>query len=181
MIDEPSREFDCPQCTKAVPFRRVRAVRIISKVEAEQFGKYQNPIERGLARQFGEYLMKEGLIRFGMNDETASMVSVNAEINIVTPTIARLAGVKPAEFEVEVDPPPLPARIRNRVEITAGYDLPGDKPIPFPPAKPDTTMAWEPRVFTKPETKKEALRKAVEQRAAMNNRFSGIDLGDDDT
>lgn len=167
---EASRPFDCPQCVKKVPYRRVKAVKIVQKVDAQDFGKYQNPIERGLAQQFGTYMMREGLIKFGMEDDPAdgSRVFVVAAINIVSQKDARIAGAE--EYVAETDATPkLPRNRRpwrDPVEITSGY-----------------TMPWSPepaQVFKPPQSRRERIREAAEKVAGVNNRFNGIDLGDFD-
>jgi hypothetical protein len=168
-LEENSRQFDCPQCVKTVPYRRVRALRCVTKVAYEQFGKYQNPVERGLAEKFGAYLMKEGLIKFGasnLDDFTQTMVQVSAEIAVVTQANAKIAGAQ--VLEAEADAPEIPANVlyrrkRAEVEITPGYDLP---------------EPWEPRVFGTPKTKKEKIEEIRNVRAGITSRFSGLDLGE---
>src|ERR1700730_16297673 len=56
------KEFDCPQCVPKVPYRKVRALKVMSKYPAGAFGKYHVPIERSLAARFGEYLLRGGLV-----------------------------------------------------------------------------------------------------------------------
>lgn len=176
------REFDCPQCSKMVSTRRVRALRVVSKVDFEQFGKYQNPIERGLAQQFGAYLHREGLIKFGadnLDDFTKTQVQVTATINVVLPRDA--AGQEIEVLALNGEPPPIPKRItreeRERLAKMGGI-VPGytagrtraDRSEPVP---------WQPKVFVPeppPKTKREMLREAAAQRSGVADRFSGIDF-----
>ncbi len=179
-IDPFWKEFDCPQCVKVVPYSRVRALRVVTKTDYEQFGKYQNPIERGLAQQFGTYLMKEGLIKFGasnlgnLDDIFATQIQVSAEINIVTPANAKLAGAE--VLVTDVDPPLLPKRLtREQSErlrgspVTSGYGEPRD-------ATPWAPREFKPQAVAQPKTKREAVKEAAALRAGIADRFSGIDF-----
>lgn len=167
-IAETSREYDCPQCVKKVEYRRVKAVKIVQRVDAIDFGRYQNPLERGLSQQFGTYLMKEGLIKFGVEDDPAdaTRVFIAAAINIVTQANAKIAGAE--EYVAETDAAPRIPRRRGSVEITPGYSIPG---------------AWksEPKqVFKPPQSRRERVREAAAKRSGITSRFSGIDLDGDD-
>ncbi len=178
VMETPYREFDCPQCTKLVPFRRVRAVRVVAKTDFANFGKYQNPIERGLAQQFGAYLHREGLIKFSASNLAddkglTDNIDVAAEINVVVPADARDAEV----LVVATDPPPLPRKLSRQeeerqrrirgVEITTGYSA---EPVP-----------WSPQVFKPepaPKSRRERLEEARSVRSGITDRFAGLDLGD---
>lgn len=173
-MPEAWREYDCPECVKLVPFKRVRAVKIIAKVMYDQFGKFQNPIERTLAQQFGAYLQKEGLIKFGADnldrpDIAGDMIEVSATINIVAPANAVGAPV----LEASTEPPPLPKRLtREQQERLKRGVAPGYNADP---------VAWQPQVFkppTPPKTKREALQEIRDARAGLDDRFSGIDFGE---
>lgn len=117
IADTAWKEFDCPQCVKKVPYKRVRAMKVITEIDAAEFGKFQNPIQRGLAARFGEYLMKQGLIKFGtdsVDDFSKAKIQVSAEINVVTREDAKIAGVTPAIGAV--DGPELSKKLQRQEE-----------------------------------------------------------------
>lgn len=110
------REFDCPQCTRTVPYRRVRAMKVIAAYPADEVGKYQMPIERALAARFGEYLLREGMIKFtysGTKDfgATADRVRITAHLGVVGHADVVKSGAVP---EIATSTPPLPRRLTER-------------------------------------------------------------------
>lgn len=119
-VSDPGwREFDCPQCVPMVPYRKVRAKKLVTGYDPEYFGKFQMPIERSLAARFGEYLLREGLITFtqsGSKDfgTMADKIVVTAHLGVVTKDDTVKAGAIP---EVAASAAPkLPASVRERVK-----------------------------------------------------------------
>lgn len=158
------KEFDCPQCVPTVPYRRVRAVKIATSYEAETFGKFQMPIERALAARFGEYLLREGLIRFsttGSRDmgQMDSRIGIVAHLGVVSREDVTLAG---ADAEVAlISPPPVPRKLTDRER--ARLRVPGNavrwepKPAPWAKDEPTTDEFDEPK-------------------DAIAGRFSGLEI-----
>jgi hypothetical protein len=187
---EMTRSFPCPNCAKLVPFERVRAMRAMTKIDFETFGKLQNPTERGLAQQFGAYLHKEGLLRFDNDSLTTKedRVTVRAMLNIVLPENAE--GVE--ALVAEVEQPPIPGRIlremrqrASRGEVVSGYN-PETTTRYDPEVLLGRPTTWKPRAFIPeaelpaPKTKRETMKEAAAQRNGISNRFSGIDFDGDD-
>lgn len=165
MLESPfesqsSKEFDCPQCCM-VPYRRVRAMKVSTAYPPEVFSKAQAPIERGLAARFGEYLYREGLIKFttagsedfGFREEK---ITVTAHLGVVTREDVKRAG---AEAEIALTKaPPLPESVRRRLNAGNGARRwqPPDVEISFPD--------------------REALDEFEEPKDAIANRFSGLEI-----
>lgn len=161
------KEFDCPQCVPMVPYRRVRAMKVATSYEAEQFGKYQMPIERGIAARFGEYLMREGLIRFttsGSKDLGAmdSKITITAHLGIVTREDVAKAGAEP-EIAMTAAPKAMMAKIeRQRAERIKRF---GSR------AKP-----WEPPPAQWTEPDEPITDEFDEPKDALANRFQGLEI-----
>lgn len=114
------KEFDCPQCAM-VPFRRVRATKLVTAYPAEEYGRLQVPIERSLAARFGEYLMREGLIRFsttGSKDlgPVTDKITVIAHLGVVSRADTARAGA--VEEVATTTRPPLSERIRKKTRVS---------------------------------------------------------------
>lgn len=157
--DASSREFPCPQC-RMVPFRKVRAMKVSTAYKPEDFAKMQMPIERGLAARFGEYLYREGLIKFSTSGSAdfgavADKITVTAHLGVVTREDAKRAG---AEAEVALTrAPPLPDRLRKRFGKGATrWQPPPEVDISFPD--------------------QEAIDEFDEPKDAIANRFSGLEI-----
>lgn len=161
VVDPPYKEFDCPQCVPRVPYRRVRAMRVVTAYPAEQYGKFQMPIERSMAARFGEYLLREGLITFassGSKDfgKMGDKIVVTARLGVVSREDAIKAGAVP---EVATTAPPKPRmsdgqkrKLRIRVEReVVTWTPPGD----------DELITDE---FDEPKD-------------ALASRFSGLEIG----
>lgn len=161
------KEFDCPQCVPMVPYRRVRAMKVATAYEAEQFGKYQTPIERGIAARFGEYLMREGLIRFttsGSKDLGAmdSKITITAHLGVVTREDVAKTGAEP-EVAVTAAPKAVMAKIeRQRAERIKRFGSRAKpwEPPPAPWVEPDEPITDE---FDEPKD-------------ALANRFQGLEI-----
>jgi hypothetical protein len=159
------REFDCPQCVPMVPYRRVRAMKVATAYEAEQFARYQVPIERGLAARFGEYLLREGLIRFSttgspeMPGPVGDKVTITAHLGVVSREDVKVADAAP---EVAFSSaPPLPKKLtrqeRERVRTTS-----------------PRAVRWEPKPAPwAPDADRDEF---DEPKSAIDNRFSGLEL-----
>lgn len=159
-MDQGWKEFDCPQCCM-VPFKKVRAMKVSTAYPPDQFAKAQAPIERGLAARFGEYLYREGLIRFtttGSEDfgSIADKITVTAHLGVVSREDVRRAG---AEAEIALTKaPPLPESVRRRLNAGKGARRwqPPDVEISFPD--------------------QEAVDEFDEPKDAIANRFSGLEI-----
>jgi predicted RNA-binding Zn-ribbon protein involved in translation (DUF1610 family) len=166
--DAGCRTFDCPQCTPMVPYRRVRAMKVATAYEAEQFGRYQAPIERGLAARFGEYLMREGLIRFttsGSKDTGAmeSKITITAHLGVVTREDVVKAGAV-AEIAL-TKPPAIPDKLaRQKAERIKRLRL-SSRAVP-----------WEPPVLPGTEPDEPITDEFDEPKGALANRFSGLEI-----
>ena len=160
------KEFDCPQCVPMVPYRRVRAMKVATSYEAEQFGKYQMPIERGLAARFGEYLMREGLIRFttsGSKDlgPMDSKITITAHLGVVSREDQVTAGADP---EVALTAaPPLPNKLQRQAFERIKRVAPRAKP-------------WEPKPAAWAEPDEPITDEFDEPKDALANRFSGLEI-----
>jgi hypothetical protein len=157
-----AREFACPQCVPTVPYRRVRAMKVVSAYEAEYFGKYQMPIERTLAARFGEYLLREGLIRFtqrGSKDfgEMEKKIVVTAHLGVVSRDDTVRAGATP---EVAATAQPklkrsLTEREKRKLRISTEREV----------------IAWEPPGEDAPITDE-----FDEPKSALGARFAGLEI-----
>jgi len=153
------KEFPCPQCCM-VPFKRVRATKVTTTYPASDFAKLQMPIERGLAARFGEYLYREGLIKFtteGSADfgPVRDKIAVTAHLGVVAAKDVKRAGSDP---EVALTPaPPLPDRLRERIKV--GPNARRWKP-PVEVSFPSDTLTDE---FDEPKD-------------ALGARFSGLEI-----
>jgi hypothetical protein len=163
--DRGWKEFDCPQCTPMVPYRRVRALKVATAYEAEQFAKFQTPIERMLAARFGEYLMREGLIKFTTSGSTdfgrpSGKITITAHLGVVS-----REDVKRAEIIEEValtGAPPLPKKLtrqeQERTKVSPRAVRWTPKPPPWPDADEPVTDEFD------------------EPRGAISKRFSGLEI-----
>lgn len=156
------RTFDCPQCLPVVPYRRVRAMKVATAYEAEEFGKFQVPIERAMAARFGEYLLREGLLKFttdSLDDFTKSKVTVTAHLNVVSREDAKKAGA--AEEVALISPPILSKKLtrqqQERVKVSPRATRWDPSPAPWASAEPAADEFDEPK-------------------GALNARFSGLEL-----
>lgn len=160
----PSKEFPCPQCSM-VPFKRVRAMKVTTAYPVETFAKMQVPIERGLAARFGEYLMREGLIRFtqtGSKDfgMMENKITVTAHLGVVGRKDVERAGA--AEEVAMTGAPALPERLKQQLKL-------GPKARRWQPnnAKPEVEITFVEEVTDEFDEPKDAL----------GSRFAGLDLG----
>lgn len=153
-------EFDCPKCVPMVPYRRVRATKVTTAYDAEYYGKFQMPIERSLAARFGEFLLREGLIKFtttGSKDfgRMEDKIIVTAHLGVVSPDDVKRAG---AVAEVATTAAPtLPERVRRRAKLPAGSATWSPKPAPWSP-DPEITDEFD------------------EPKDALGARFSGLEI-----
>lgn len=145
-----------------VPYRRVRAMKVTTGYPAEEFARYQVPIERSLAARFGEYLMREGLIRFtstGSLDLGAveNKITVTAHLGVVSATDVIKAG---AEAEVATTArPPLPERLRLKARARKG------------------ARKWEVPAFNLDEALDELVTDEFDEpKDALGARFSGLEI-----
>jgi hypothetical protein len=162
------KEFDCPQCVPQVPYRRVRAMKIATAYDATEFGKYQMPIERGMAARFGEYLLREGLIRFttsGSKDlgVMAEKITVTAHLGVVSRENVVKAGAVPEVATTK--PPAIPLKTRNFTERERARLGIGSKAV-----------RWKPPADTVDASSDFADDAFDEPKDAMGNRFSGLDI-----
>jgi len=160
------KEFDCPQCVPLVPYRRVRALSLVTKYPADDFGKYQMPIERSLAARFGEYLLREGLLRF-VHSGSADMgtpsdkITVTARLGVVSREDTLKSGAVP-EVALAVSPK-IPQKLtrqeRDRLDRISPRAV-AWKPPPLPGERSEDVITDE---FDEPKT-------------ALANRFSGLEI-----
>lgn len=153
------KQFDCPECTPMVPYTRVRAMKVVTSYSPEEYAKMQVPIERGLAARFGEYLMREGLIKFsatGSEDfgPAANKIRVSATLGVVSREDVKRVGAveEEANASVKLDP------------SRYGKKPFGTKRIPWKP-KPLEGM------------NDEVTDEFDEPRDAIGGRFAGLDFG----
>lgn len=156
------KEFPCPQCCM-VPFRQVRAMKVTTAYPAEVFSKAQMPIERGLAARFGEYLYREGLIRFSTEGSAdfgpaKDKIAVTAHLGVVTPADVKRAGVA-AEVALTAAPP-LPGSIRRRIKVGADARV-------WKPERNEVEVSWPVEPLTD---------EFDEPKDALANRFSGLEI-----
>lgn len=154
------KEFPCPQCVPMVPYKRVRAMKVAAAYPPEDFGRYQAPIERGLAARFGEYLMREGLIRFttdALDDFKKDRITVTAHLGVVTRKDAEIAGAVP---EVAFTAPPTLPRKLTRQERERARVRPG-------------AVAWTPNAGVNIT---QDLEEDGDAKNAIADRFSGLEL-----
>lgn len=159
------KEFPCPQCVPMVPYRRVRAMKVTTAYPADVFGKMQMPIERGLAARFGEYLMREGLIRFttaGSADlgRMKDQITVTAHLGVVSREDVKKSGA--VEEVAMTAAPPIPRKLTRQERERVGVRV-------SPQA-----VAWEPKPG--PWTDDPVTDEFDEPKDAIANRFSGLEL-----
>lgn len=158
-------EFDCPKCTPMVPYRRVRATKVTTAYPAEEYGKFQVPIERGMAARFGEYLLREGLIRFTTKGSTdfgvpTSKITITAHLGVVSREDVAKSGAVP---EVALSPAPkvadkLARQRAERLKRVSARAVPWEpKPWDDAPLEPVTDEFDEPK-------------------DAIAGRFSGLEI-----
>lgn len=99
-VTNSTKVFACPECVPTVPYKRVRAMKVTTAYPAEEFGRLQVPIERGMAARFGEYLMREGLIKFTTKGSAdfgvpAEKITITAHLGVVSATDVVRAGAEP--------------------------------------------------------------------------------------
>ncbi len=157
------KEFDCPQCCM-VPYRRVRATKVSTEYPVEQFGKFQMPIERSLAARFGEYLYREGLIKFttdGSKDfgMMRDKITVTAHLGVITREDTLKAGAVP-EVAITTPPPVGPKLTRQQQERLARIS---PRAVPWRPKADDETRVEFADPFEEPKD-------------AIANRFSGLEI-----
>jgi predicted RNA-binding Zn-ribbon protein involved in translation (DUF1610 family) len=162
-LDQTYRDFDCPQCVPMVLYRKVRAVRVVSDYDVDRARKFQEPIKRGLAAVFGEYLFRKGLITFTADESerlSSGNIKIIAEMGIVNTKDAETAGA--AVEAVETDPPPLSPILQRQLTWT-----------------PDRLQP-EPVQFRRSKSTAEKVREVRESREGAQARFSGLELFQDD-
>lgn len=160
VLDPGWKEFDCPQCMPRVPYRRVRAMKVIAAYPADEVGKYQMPIERALAARFGEYLLREGMIKFtysGTRDfgATADRVRITAHLGVVGHADVVKSGAVP---EIATSTPLLPRRLTERER--GKLRVKNERAVAWTPF-PDTQLAGT--EFDEPSD-------------ALASRFSGLEI-----
>jgi hypothetical protein len=162
VMDAGYKEFDCPQCVPMVPYRRVRAMKVTTGYPAEVFANMQVPIERGLAARFGEYLMREGLIKFSTSGSTDNggydkKITVTAHLGVVS----RAGTIKSGAIEevAMTARPPLPERIRK-----------GARASP-------SAVRWTPPTLKDAPVDPAVMDEFDEPKDAIGSRFSGLDIG----
>jgi hypothetical protein len=161
-----AKEFDCPQCVPKVPYKRVRAMKVSTAYDAESFGKFQMPIERMLAARFGEYLLREGLIRFTQSGSkdfgiAADKITVTAHLGVVSPKDVEKSG---AVAEVALtEPIPIPkkltARQVQRLKVSPG------------------SVAWKPKAAAWSPPDEPLTDEFDEPKSALGARFAGLEIG----
>jgi hypothetical protein len=153
------KTFDCPQCAM-VPYRRVRATKVTTAYPAEEYGRFQMPIERALAARFGEYLLREGLIRFttrGARDLglMEDKISITAHLGVVASRDVERAGAVPEVATTAA--PRVPDKVRRRAKLPSG------------------SVQWQPKV-TSWSADEPVTDEFDEPMDAIANRFSGLEL-----
>jgi len=127
MLDQVYREFDCPACVPMVPYRQVRALKVVSEYDAERARKFQEPItKRSLAAAFGALVEK-----------------------------------------VETDAPPLSNKLTRQLRERG-------EPWDGPPMEPP------PVAFRRSRSTAEKIRAVREDREGARDRFSGLELYDEE-
>jgi hypothetical protein len=180
-LDLMYREFDCPQCVPVVPYKRVRALKLVSEYDVDKARQFQEPIKRGLASVFGEYLLRKGLINFTTDESdrmSSGKIKIVAEMGAVTPANAEKAGA--LVEAVETDPPPLKTRLiqrmREREKAARGID---EKLAVMEPWMGAGIPQAEPVQFRASKTTAEKVRDVRESREGARDRFSGLELFQD--
>lgn len=174
--------FDCPKCTKVVPYKRVRATKVISMVDAVEFAKFQVPMQRQLAARFGEYLLREGLIWFttdNLDGNRNVMVEVSARCNVVDRLSGEMAGAE-SRMGVTVADVAAPENIKRQIaRRKAGQSL---REVNITALEPDDFVPekiFEPESQVRRPSPRDKLRASREKVEAMGDRFSGLELDDD--
>jgi hypothetical protein len=161
----------------------VRALKIISAVDAVDFGRFQMPMQRKLAAQFGEYLMREGLIWFTTDnlDGPAAFnrqtVEVSARCNVVSREGGEVSG---AEGRMEAADAELttPQKILNQM-ARRKQGLPIRDGVRVVVIE-EPEEIFKPEGSRKPKGRRDRVREDRERAEAMGNRFSGLELDDYD-
>jgi len=150
--------FPCPECVPMVPYKRVRAMKVVTVYPAEDYGRLQVPIERGLAARFGEYLMREGLIKFttkGSADfgASADKVTITAHLGVVNAT-----DVERADAEPEIARTSAPQIAREKLGKRRG-------------------RRWSPPALINVSNDEPVTDEFDEPRDAVAARFGGLEFG----
>lgn len=167
-LDQSYREFDCPQCVPMVPYRRVRAHKLISEYDVDYAQRFQQPIQRSLAAAFGEYLLRKGLISFTTDDSdrlASGKIKIVAEMGAVLTKDAEKAGA--SVDAVETDAPALSPKLRRQLTERLGLDV-------------DLDVVASPVPFRRSRSTAEKVRAVREDREGARDRFSGLELFQDD-
>jgi hypothetical protein len=178
-LDQMYRTFPCPQCVPMVPYRKVCANRVISEYDVDEARKFQEPIKRSLAAAFGVYLLRKGLISF-TTDESERLsngtIKIIAEMGAVAIENAEKAGA--SVDVVETDAPPLPAKLQRQLAERASWAPDASRPPPKPwePGR----LQPEPVTFRRSRSTAEKVRDVRESRESARDRFSGLELFQDD-
>jgi hypothetical protein len=171
------REFDCPQCVPTVPYQKVRALKLITEYDVEQARRFQEPIKRSLAAAFGQYLLRNGLINFTSDDSDRSMsgrTKIVAEMGAVTLANAEKAAA--LVEAVETDPPQLSAKLQQRARANAALR---EKLEVMEPWMGAGIPQPEPVRFRASKSTAEKVRDVRESREGARDRFSGLELFQD--
>jgi hypothetical protein len=158
----PWREFSCPQCVPMVPYRRVRATKVTTAYDAVEYGKFQMPIERSLAARFGEFLLREGLIKFttkGSADFGAmdKKIVVTAHLGVVALDDVKRSGAVP---EIAMTKPPnLPRALSERAKAKLRISVERE------------ALEWNPPGESEPITDE-----FDEPKNALGARFAGLEI-----
>lgn len=161
VLDPGWKEFDCPQCVPLVPYKRVRAMRVITAYPTEEFGRYQMPIERAMAARFGEYLLREGMIRFSQTGSKdfgtpAEKITVTAHLGVVSSEDTIRSGAVPEIATTAAPKPRMGDSAKRRLRIRAERDV----------------IAWTP-----PGSDELVTDEFDEPKDALGARFSGLEIG----
>lgn len=169
--------FPCPKC-RMVPYRKVVAKKVVSRVSIKEFGAMQVPIQRELARKFGEYLMREGLIWFTTDntdeDFNAQMIEVVARLNVVDRNSGEVSGAERRMLSAEAEVAAPPGLLNQIARRKQGLSL--REVNIFPVDEPEQVFKPEPKRLTP----RERVRADREKAEAMGNRFSGLELDGDE-
>ena len=164
--DEGFRDFPCPQCVPMVPYQKVRAAKVISEYDVDYVRRLQEPIKRSLAAAFGEYLLRNGLISFSTEaDRLSGKIRVVAEMGAVDPEDAETAGAR--VDAVETDAPRLSPKLQRQLNE-------------LPSWAPSVVLQPEPLQFRRSKSTAEKVREVRESREGARDRFSGLELFQDD-
>lgn len=188
-VDMMYRDFDCPQCVPMVPYRKVRALKLVSEYDVDYGRRFQEPIKRSLAAVFGEFLLRKGLINFTTDESdrlSSGKIKIVAEMGTVTPANAEKAGA--LVEAVETDPPPLKTRLiqRQRQREKASEKARQAEAAAIARGQPswidrfDPVQSSEPIQFRASKSTAEKVRDVRESRESARDRFSGLELFQDE-